>query len=115
MAPGDVGLAEAPVEALRGGDAAHNADVARRVFAGEPGPVRDAVVLNAGMALAVASGLGGAPTREALVEALAAGVRRGRGGPRLGRGDPAARALGRDDARARLRLTSGRLSPRCRG
>ena len=43
---------------------------------GEVGPVRDAVVLNAGMALSVAAGLGGAPTREALVAALAAGVRR---------------------------------------
>ena len=76
VAPGDVGLAEASVEALRGGDAAFNAEVARRTFAGERGPVRDAVVLNAGMALAVAAGLGGAPTREALVAALRAGVRR---------------------------------------
>ncbi|WP_299445219.1 anthranilate phosphoribosyltransferase [uncultured Phycicoccus sp.] len=76
VAPGDVGVREAPVEALRGGDAAFNAEVARRVFAGEAGPVRDAVVLNAGMALAVASGLGGAPTRDALVAALGAGVRR---------------------------------------
>jgi anthranilate phosphoribosyltransferase len=76
VSPADVGLAGAPVEALRGGDAAHNAEVARRVLAGEPGPVRDAVVLNAGMALAVAAGLGGTPTRGALVEALVAGVRR---------------------------------------
>ncbi len=75
VAPGDVGLSAAPVEALRGGDAVFNAEVARRTFAGEPGPVRDAVVLNAGMALAVAAGLGGPPSREALVAALAAGVR----------------------------------------
>jgi anthranilate phosphoribosyltransferase len=76
VGPGDVGLAAAPVEALRGGDAEFNADVARRVFAGEPGPVRDAVVLNAGMALAVASGLDGERSREALVAAVVQGVRR---------------------------------------
>ncbi len=75
VGPGDVGLAEAPVESLRGGDAAHNAEVARRTFAGEPGPVRDAVVLNAGMALALAGGLEGPVSRPALCEALASGVR----------------------------------------
>lgn len=53
--PGAVGLQRAPVEALRGADAAHNAQVARDVFAGATGPVRDAVLLNAGMALAVAA------------------------------------------------------------
>lgn len=37
---------------LRGGDAAVNARVAHAVFAGEPGPVREAVLLNAGAALA---------------------------------------------------------------
>jgi len=76
LGPEDVGLGHAPVEALRGGDAAHNADVARRVFAGEAGPVRDAVVLNAGMALAVAEGLGGEVSRARLVDGLGAGVRR---------------------------------------
>jgi anthranilate phosphoribosyltransferase len=79
VAPGDVGLGAAPVEALRGGDAAANAEVARRTFAGENGPVRDAVALNAGMALAVASGLVGPVSRDALVEALRAGVRRAEG------------------------------------
>ena len=47
------GLAPATSEDLRGGDAAHNAEVVRRLLAGESGPVRDAVVLNAGAALAV--------------------------------------------------------------
>ena len=51
--PAALGFARSTAEDLRGGDAAHNADVVRRVLAGEPGPVRDAVVLNAGAALAV--------------------------------------------------------------
>ncbi|HMM95873.1 MAG: anthranilate phosphoribosyltransferase [Micrococcales bacterium] len=76
VGPDDVELAPAPVEALRGGDPAFNAEVARRVFAGDAGPVRDAVVLNAGMALAVAAGLDGTPSDATLAEALAAGVRR---------------------------------------
>jgi anthranilate phosphoribosyltransferase len=51
--PRDVGIGRSPVEALRGADAAHNAEVARRVFSGERSPVRDAVVLNSGIALAL--------------------------------------------------------------
>lgn len=78
VSPQDVGLTTAPVEALRGGDPSFNADVARRVLAGETGPVRDAVVLNAGMALALASAGDGTPTREALVDGLADGVSRAR-------------------------------------
>jgi len=54
--PLDHGLARATTEDLRGGDAAHNADVVRRLLAGEKGPVRDAVVLNAGAGLAVHDG-----------------------------------------------------------
>lgn len=38
-------------EALKGGDAAHNAELARGVFAGQPSAYRDAVELNAGAAL----------------------------------------------------------------
>jgi anthranilate phosphoribosyltransferase len=76
VSPGDVGLPTAPVEALRGGDAVHNADVARRVLSGERGPVRDAVALNAGIALALAAGVDGAVTRPAVVDALATGVAR---------------------------------------
>ncbi|MGN6129223.1 MAG: anthranilate phosphoribosyltransferase, partial [Nocardioidaceae bacterium] len=51
--PDAFGLGGGTSEQLRGGDAAHNAEVVRRVVAGETGPVRDAVVLNAGAALAV--------------------------------------------------------------
>lgn len=54
--PTTYGLAPATAEDLRGGDVAHNADVVRRVLAGERGPVRDAVLLNAGAALAVHAG-----------------------------------------------------------
>ena len=48
-----MGLPRGTAEDLRGGDAAHNADVVRRIVDGQSGPVRDAVVLNAGAALAV--------------------------------------------------------------
>lgn len=51
--PRSVGLDLFPVETLRGGDAAHNAQVVREVFGGSIGPVRDAVILNAGIALAL--------------------------------------------------------------
>src|SRR5690606_38884374 len=45
--PAVLDIAPAPPESLRGGDAAFNAAVARRVLAGEHGPVRDTVLLNA--------------------------------------------------------------------
>lgn len=51
--PQRIGIPRADRDALRGGDTAHNADVVRRLLAGETGPVRDAVLLNAGAALAV--------------------------------------------------------------
>ena len=51
--PAWVGLERHPLETLRGADAAYNAQVVRDVFAGAAGPVRDAVVLNAGVALAL--------------------------------------------------------------
>src|ERR1700722_17095428 len=55
FSPADLGLAPASLADLRGGDAAHNAAVARAVVAGEPGPVRDIVLLNAAAALAAAA------------------------------------------------------------
>jgi anthranilate phosphoribosyltransferase len=71
--PADLGIARADAAALRGGDAAHNADVVRRLLGGETGAVRDAVLLNAGAALAVYDAPGTAPD-----QALAAGVERAR-------------------------------------
>ncbi|MEU9350804.1 anthranilate phosphoribosyltransferase [Streptomyces griseoloalbus] len=49
--PRDVGIGLSPAETLRGGDAGRNARVARDVFAGRRGPVRDAVLLSAAAAL----------------------------------------------------------------
>jgi anthranilate phosphoribosyltransferase len=52
--PAGLGLPLAERADLRGGDASHNAGVAIRVLAGEPGPARDLVALNAAAALVVA-------------------------------------------------------------
>lgn len=49
-----VGLSHAPVEAIRGGDAAHNAKALKALLEGTPGPYRDAVVFNAAATLVVA-------------------------------------------------------------
>ncbi len=67
--PRSHGLAVATSEDLRGGSPAHNADVVRRLVAGEQGPVRDAVVLNAGAALAVYAG-GDAPVHDRLATGM---------------------------------------------
>lgn len=48
------GLPHAPVAALRGGDATHNAAALRALLMGQPGPYRDAVLFNAAAALLVA-------------------------------------------------------------
>lgn len=49
--PSVLGIPASSADALRGGSPAVNADVFRRVVAGERGPVRDAVLLNAAAAL----------------------------------------------------------------
>lgn len=51
MVPEDVGLTRVDAAALAGGDIADNVAIARRVLDGDPGPCRDAVLLNAGGAL----------------------------------------------------------------
>ena len=49
--PAELGIARSSIDDLRGGDAAHNAAIARGVFAGDGGPVRDIVLLNAAAGL----------------------------------------------------------------
>jgi anthranilate phosphoribosyltransferase len=65
LAPGAVGLEQAPLGALAGGDAAANAAILQSIFAGERGARRKIVVLNAAAVLVVAG----------LAESLEAGVR----------------------------------------
>jgi anthranilate phosphoribosyltransferase len=70
----DLGLARSREGDLGGADAAFNAAVARRMLAGDPGPVRDAVLLNAATAIAAHAGL---PKSTAdLPDALRAGLER---------------------------------------
>jgi anthranilate phosphoribosyltransferase len=77
--PREIGIEFAPVEALRGADAVYNADVARRLLAGETGPVRDAVLLNTGATLAALAALEVPEGKLApLAERLADGVQRAR-------------------------------------
>jgi len=49
-----LGLKRATLRELKGGDAAHNAELGLRLLDGEQGPMRDLVCLNAGAALVVA-------------------------------------------------------------
>ena len=57
--PSALGIPAAAPEALRGGDAHHNAEVVHRLLAGEASPVRDAVLLNAAAALVAYDGAAG--------------------------------------------------------
>lgn len=76
----DLGIPRAEAADLRGADPAHNAEVARQVLAGEAGPVRDAVLVNAAAALAAHEGLDGDLTKaltvglERAVEAIDSGA-----------------------------------------
>jgi len=69
--PATWGLGRADPADLRGGDVETNVAVARAVFAGRGGPVRDAVVLNAAAGLATHAGLTGDLSAD-----LAAGIER---------------------------------------
>ncbi|MEG3165628.1 anthranilate phosphoribosyltransferase [Sphingomonas sp. PB2P19] len=53
VTPEDAGLPRHPIEAIRGGDAQHNAAALLALLNGEPGAYRDAVLLNAAAALMV--------------------------------------------------------------
>ncbi len=69
LEPLDLGIARSEPGALRGADAAFNAAVVRDLVAGKTGPVRDAVLLNAGAALATLDA-SGAP----LLDRIRAGI-----------------------------------------
>jgi anthranilate phosphoribosyltransferase len=56
--PADIGLPKAQPEALQGGDAARNAEIASHVLAGEAGAPRDIVLLNAAASLLIAGRVG---------------------------------------------------------
>ncbi len=79
VGPEDLGLAQAPLEAVAGGTPEENAAVTRAVLAGEPGPALDVSLLNAGAAITVAGGAddlaGGVErAREAVDSGAATGV-----------------------------------------
>lgn len=80
--PSELGLEVRPAEELRGGDPATNAELARRVLAGEPGPVRDIVLVNAAAGLWVS---GTVDTIGAGIEAAAAAIDDGRAAATLER------------------------------
>jgi len=68
--PEDFGLQAAPLDGIRGGDAATNAGMIRRVLDGEPGPARTVVLANTALAL-VAAGRASTPKEAAGVAAQA--------------------------------------------
>ena len=70
----ELGLSTHPVEAIRGGDPAHNAAALRALLQGETGPYRDAVLFNAAAALLVADAV---PTLAEGVEEAAETIDRG--------------------------------------
>ncbi|WP_460766793.1 anthranilate phosphoribosyltransferase [Mariniluteicoccus flavus] len=72
--PRDLGIERAVVDDLVGGTPAVNARIAREVFAGAPGAVRDIVTLNAAAALLALEG----PSGDDLVAQLAPRVERAR-------------------------------------
>jgi anthranilate phosphoribosyltransferase len=67
--PGALGLPAPASDALRGADPAFNASVVRSVLAGQHGPVRDAVLLNAAAALVAVDATDG-PLRGQLAAGL---------------------------------------------
>ena len=73
--PAEVGLAKAASADLKGGDAVQNAGQIRAVLAGEPGPGRDVVLLNAGAALFIC---GRAPSLKQGITLAAAAIDDGR-------------------------------------
>ncbi len=76
ITPEEVGLRRAPAEAVPGGDPRQNAEIASRIFAGEPGAPRALAVLNAGAAIYAGGGAdslaGGVRAAEATIDSGAA-------------------------------------------
>jgi anthranilate phosphoribosyltransferase len=66
----DFGIAQAPLEAIVGGDAAENAEISRAIFKGERGAPRDVVLLNAAAAIAAFEGNFNQDIRTRLSEGL---------------------------------------------
>ena len=75
VTPEDFGVTRAPLEAVRGGGPGDNAAIIRRILAGQPGPQRDIVVMNAAAAL-IAAGVAETPRDAAGLaeEALSSGA-----------------------------------------
>ena len=69
VTPEDAGLRRTGAESARGGDAAYNAEIAREILGGAPGPRRDVVLLNAAAALVVAGEARDLPAGVALAAA----------------------------------------------
>ena len=80
VTPGDLGVAVSPADSIRATSSEHSARIARSVLAGESGPARDVVLLNAAAALVAAD----------RSDSLASGV------------ELAARSIDGGDAQARL-------------
>ncbi|WP_425567193.1 anthranilate phosphoribosyltransferase [Sphingomonas cynarae] len=66
IVPEDAGLTRHPIEAIRGGDAVHNAQALRDLLAGGHGAYREAVLLNAAAALVLADAAPALPDAAAL-------------------------------------------------
>jgi anthranilate phosphoribosyltransferase len=71
FSPAELGIRHATVEELRGGDAQANAAVVRQVLAGNAGPARDAVLLNAAAGLVAYDMDAEGPLTERMGKALA--------------------------------------------
>ena len=117
--PGALGIAARAPEELRGGDAAENAAIVRAVLAGEPGPRREIVLLNAAAALWVAGAAGDLAEGLSLARSsLDDGAARAQAGAARGGLAGRARELpGRDPGAQAPRAGAGARAParRCAG
>jgi anthranilate phosphoribosyltransferase len=102
--PAVLGLPRATLADLRGGDPAHNASAVRALLAGETGPVRDIVLLNAAAAMAAAEGLGAVAASRSAAPDAATAERTGATGEAL------AKTLAQGLARAAEAVDSGAAS-----